>query len=69
MATHSSVPAWRIPWTEEPVRLQSLGGDKRVQHNLATKQQQQENSEEFFFFSCAFKGAAQSEARPPGFNN
>ena len=23
MATHSSVPAWGIPWTEEPVRLQS----------------------------------------------
>ena len=25
MATHSSVPAWRIPWTEEPGRLQSMG--------------------------------------------
>ena len=25
MATHSSILAWRIPWTEEPVRLQSLG--------------------------------------------
>ena len=25
MATHSSVLAWRIPWTEEPGRLQSLG--------------------------------------------
>ena len=25
MATHSSIPAWRIPWTEEPGRLQSLG--------------------------------------------
>ena len=23
MATHSSVPAWRIPWTEEPGRLQN----------------------------------------------
>ena len=23
MATHSSILAWRIPWTEEPVRLQS----------------------------------------------
>ena len=21
MATHSSIPSWRIPWTEEPVRL------------------------------------------------
>ena len=25
MATHSSVLAWRIPWTEEPSRLQSRG--------------------------------------------
>ena len=24
MATHSSIPAWRIPWTEEPGRLQSI---------------------------------------------
>ena len=25
IATHSSVLAWRIPWTEEPGRLQSMG--------------------------------------------
>ena len=25
MATHSSILAWRIPWTEEPGELQSLG--------------------------------------------
>ena len=25
MATHSSILAWRIPWTEEPVRLQFMG--------------------------------------------
>ena len=24
MATHSSIPAWRIPWTEEPGQLQSI---------------------------------------------
>ena len=24
MATHSSIPAWRIPWTEEPGGLQSI---------------------------------------------
>ena len=28
MATHSSVLAWRIPWTEEPGRLQSIGSQK-----------------------------------------
>ena len=25
MATHSSIPAWRIPWAEEPGGLQSMG--------------------------------------------
>ena len=40
MATHSSILAWRIPWTEEPGRLQPWG-HKRVGHHLATKQQQQ----------------------------
>ena len=28
MATHSSILAWRIPWTEEPGRLQSLGSQE-----------------------------------------
>ena len=28
MATHSSILAWRIPWTEEPGRLQSMGSKK-----------------------------------------
>ena len=28
MATHSSILAWRIPWTEEPSGLQSLGVTK-----------------------------------------
>ena len=28
MATHSSILAWRIPWTEEPGRLQSTGHEK-----------------------------------------
>ena len=36
MATHSSILAWRIPWTEEPGRLLSMGVT-RVGHNLATK--------------------------------
>ena len=38
MATHSSILAWRIPWTEEPGRLQSMGL-QRVGHDLATKLQ------------------------------
>ena len=28
MATHSSILAWEIPWTEEPVGLQSMGSQK-----------------------------------------
>ena len=31
MATHSSVLAWRIPWTVEPDRLQSMGLQSRTQ--------------------------------------
>jgi len=37
---HSSILAWRIPWTEEPGRLQSRGS-QRVRHDLVTEQQQQ----------------------------
>ena len=32
MATHSSILVWRIPWTEEPGGLQSMGS-KRVRHD------------------------------------
>ena len=32
MATHSNILAWKIPWTEEPSRLQSLGS-QRVGHD------------------------------------
>ena len=35
MATHSSILAWKVPWTEEPSRLQSMGS-QRVRHNWAT---------------------------------
>ena len=35
MTTHSSILAWRIPWTEEPGRLQFMGLQK-VEHGWAT---------------------------------
>ena len=35
MATHSSILAWRIPWTEEPGGLQSMGS-LRIGRNLGT---------------------------------
>ena len=36
MATHSSILAWRIPWTEEPGGLQSTGS-QRLGQDLGTK--------------------------------
>ena len=39
MATHSSILAWRIPWTEEPDGLQSIGSQS-VRHDLSDIAQQ-----------------------------
>ena len=39
MVTHSSILAWRIPWTEEPGGLQPMGS-QRVEYDLVTEQQQ-----------------------------
>ena len=41
MATHSCVLAWRIPWTEQPSRLQPMES-QRVGHDLVIKQQSQQ---------------------------
>ena len=35
MATHSSILAWKIPWTEDPGRVQSMGS-QRVRHDRVT---------------------------------
>ena len=35
MAPHSSILAWKIPWTEEPGRLQYMGS-QRVRHDCST---------------------------------
>ena len=42
MGIHSSILAWKIPWTKKPGDPQPMGS-KRVGHNLTTEQQQQEN--------------------------
>ena len=47
MATHCSILPWRIPWAEEPGRLQSMGS-QRVRNNLATKPTY------LWCFKCAF---------------
>ena len=43
MATHSSILAWEISWTEEPGGLQSMWLQK-VGYDLATEQQQQQQT-------------------------
>ena len=48
MATHSSTLAWKIPWMEEPGRLQSMGL-LRVGHDWVTSL--------FFFFSLLYRQA------------
>ena len=45
MATHSSILAWKISWTEEPGELQSVESP-RVGNSLVTKQQMCEISQE-----------------------
>ena len=48
MATHSSILAWRISWTEKPGGLQSMGSQK-VRLYLQTQQQQQDSGSHFFW--------------------
>ena len=51
MATHSSILAWRIPWTEEPGRLQSIKW-QRVGHDRATKHARTQGIIiDFYFYS------------------
>ena len=38
MATHSSILAWKIPWTEEPGRLQSMGSQSDMTEKLTLSQ-------------------------------
>ena len=45
MATYSRIPAWRVPWTEEPGELQAMQMEKS-KHNLVTKQQTTRDNEE-----------------------
>ena len=33
MANHSSILVWKIPWTEEPLRLQTMGSQSQTQLN------------------------------------
>ena len=43
MATHSSILAWKIPWTEEPGGLQSMGSQKSQTRPKETRTQEADN--------------------------
>ena len=49
MATHSNILDWRIPWTEEPGRLQSMGS-QRIRHDWTT-----EHTHSDFFSPIGFR--------------
>ena len=53
MATHSNILAWRIPWTEEPGGLQSVG-IQRVRHNWVTKHSHTHTHTHLYMYSHTF---------------
>ena len=64
MATHSSILAWKIPWTEKPGGLRSMRS-QRVGHNLMTKQQKGHNSEAARWKTCAGRRLGKDVEPPP----
>ena len=64
MATHSRILAWRIPWTEEPGRLQSMGcalknsdTTEAIKHTCTENEQTAcvlEKKDPYLFFSLRF---------------
>ena len=59
MATHSSILAWRIPWTEEPGRLQSMGLlELDTTYRLNCPQQQPHDWKRSVFIPISKKGNA-----------
>ena len=63
MATHSSVPAWKIPWTEKPGGLQSMGS-QRVRHSRAAEQQQKQGSQ---CLHSSYRASGPGHRGPRGF--
>ena len=53
MATHYSILAWRIPWTEEPGELYSVQ-PHRVEHNQTTNTVN--NTQKFYFIYVSYYG-------------
>ena len=53
IAPHSSIFAWRIPWTEQPDRLQSMGS-QRVEHGSHTHTHTRPSMREYYFYHLRF---------------
>ena len=53
MATHSSILAWKSPWTEEPGGLQSIGS-QRVRYNWVAEHAHTQNNVNKFYFLMPF---------------
>ena len=49
MATHCSTHAWKIPWMEEPGRLQSMGRTESDMTEVTQQQQQQQQQQRIMF--------------------
>ena len=69
MATHSSVLAWRIPWTEKPGRLQSMGSQSRTRLKRLSKSLYSEQLMYLFWMSgthrvFSFRGEHQTRSMP-----
>ena len=50
MATHSSIPAWRIPWTEEPGGLSPLGYTEVDMTEEFSMEEPQNKMEQYYLF-------------------
>ena len=61
VAAHSSLFAWRIPWTEEPGGLQSMGS-QRVGHNWTTNTLSWEARPESYLIACSLRGTLLGKA-------
>ena len=58
MATHSSILAWEIPWTEEPGGLQPMGL-QRIRYDLVTQQRQLSP----FLHVCVYKERSKGQGK------
>ena len=63
MATHSSILAWKIPWTEEPSRLQSMGSH-RVRHDWATNTHTHTHGYHYLGFAAVVWGFIEFSSAP-----